>query len=71
VGKKAKHIQENFGEFLKLAGVPLCFSLLGKESYTYTKKLRCVFENCRAFRFVFHYSGKKAKHIQENFGAFF
>ena len=27
VGKTAKHIQENFGAFSKLAGVPFCFSL--------------------------------------------
>ena len=27
VGKTAKHIQENFGVFSKLAGVPFCFSL--------------------------------------------
>ena len=25
VGKTAKHIQENFGAFSKLAGVPFCF----------------------------------------------
>ena len=27
VGRTAKHIQENFGAFSKLAGVPFCFSL--------------------------------------------
>ena len=27
VGQKSKHIQENFGAFWKLAGVPFCFSL--------------------------------------------
>ena len=27
VGKTAKHVQENFGAFSQLAGVPFCFSL--------------------------------------------
>ena len=42
----------------------------GKESQTYTRKLRGVFLNWRASRSVFHYLRKKATHAQNNFGAF-
>ena len=58
------------GRFFKLAGVPFCFSLLGKESYTCTKKFGAFLKIVGHSVLFFITVGKTAKHIQENFGAF-
>ena len=66
VGKKAKHIQENFGAFLKIGGRSVLFFITWERKLHISKKDFGAFLKIVGHSVLFFITmGKTAKHTQE------